>query len=427
MDTFLLIQTLMKDNRKLWQWPWRYKESFVFILGLMLVGFALQLIVGSFNFYLLASPINYTIGGLFLIFFGFFSYSKRKTKLYTWLTSIPFSVTLIGGLLILSIFMGSIPQRLTASKSSMPLYSQFGFDAVTSMWSFVILYFLTLLSLGLTISKKLWRLQKKDFIFHTSHIGLWVLLFAAGLGSADMKRYVMHIPEGEVEWRVYSPEKDILELPIAIQLHDFIMEEYPPQLALINKTNGKLYPDSKKSFFSLDSPSPIGELGPYQVELKKYIHNAIRSSDTLYREAHMPGATPAAHITVKTNNNLTKTGWVSGGNAIQLFSTIDIDSIYSIVMTRPEPKRFLSKVDIFTKDGKEYLNQEIEVNKPFKTGDWTIYQYGYDNEAGKLSSYTSLELVYDPWLTYAYIGIGLLFVSSIALVIQGKPTKSRKI
>ena len=89
-------------------------------------------------------------------------------------------------------------------------------------------------------------------------------------------------------------------------------------------------------------------------------------------------------------------------------------------MTRPEPKRFLSKVDIFTKDGKEYLNQEIEVNKPFKTGDWTIYQYGYDNEAGKLSSYTSLELVYDPWLTYAYIWIGLLFVSSIALVIQGK-------
>ncbi len=63
---------------------------------------------------------------------------------------------------------------------------------------------------------------------------------------------------------------------------------------------------------------------------------------------------------------------------------------------------------------------QIEVNKPLRVGSWMIYQYGYDNAAGSLSSYSSFELVYDPWLIPIYIGVVLLMLGALCMVVQGR-------
>lgn len=411
------------EKRKIWQFPWQYSESIAFVVGVIIIGWILQVIVGPFDFYLLASPANLIIGGAIIIFLILFSL-KRKSPFYQWLSGIPLSVTLIAALLIMGIAMGLIPQVVRLDHHDHSFFSNLGLRQITSFWPFVLIYFITLLSLGALIVRRLIAFRLQDYAFYFNHIGLWILLFASGLGAADMKRFVMHVQEGEVEWRVYSDNKDIIELPIAIQLNDFYMEEYAPKLVVIDRKSGDVQPIEKAEYFNIDEKRPNGHITGWDISLKEYIHEAIRNSDSTYQEVHMPGASPAARVEVTNKTTgVRKEGWVCGGNVAQLYMTLGLDSTYCVAMTEPEPKRFVSYIDVFTNDGGEYHNVELEVNKPLKVGSWMIYQYGYDNMARKMSTYSSMELVYDPWIYPAYIGIIMLALGSICMLWKGNKKK----
>lgn len=99
-----------------------------------------------------------------------------------------------------------------------------------------------------------------------------------------------------------------------------------------------------------------------------------------------------------------------------------LDETYGLVMTQTEPKRFMSDIVVYTEDQRVDSTQ-LEVNKPLKVGNWMIYQFGYDNVAGKASTYSSFELVYDPWLPAVYAGIVLFALGSICLMWSGNKKK----
>lgn len=413
---------MKEDKLKMWQFPWRYRESISIVTGVIIIGLILQLLVGKFNFLLFASPVNLIIGGLILLFLVLFSL-VRNNPIYQWFSGVPFAVTLIGGLLTLGIIMGLIPQMLRLDPHDNSVITRIGFKQVTSSWAFVLVYFLTLLSLGTLIVRRLLAFNIKDYAFYFNHIGLWILLFAAGLGAADMKRYVMHVREGEVEWRVYNDNGDVLELPIAIQLNDFVLEEYPPKLAIIDRSTGEPQPVSKPDYFQIDENRPNGKLYNWNITIEEYIHDAIRKNDSTYHYMPMPGSSPAAKVKASLNGKISE-GWVCGGSMAQLYMTLPLDSQYCIVMTQAEPKRFMSDIKVLTENDNE-ATTELEVNKPLKIGNWMIYQYGYDNQAGKASSYSSFELVYDPWIITVYIGIIMLATGSVCLLWSGNK-KRRK-
>ena len=158
---------------------------------------------------------------------------------------------------------------------------------------------------------------------------------------------------------------------------------------------------------------------PYQkiIELR-YIE------DKTYKEIKMPGACPAAKVSVKEIKTGKKiSGWVCCGNYAQLYMPLNINDTYSLVMTRPEAKRYASDIVVISESG-EKKSAILEVNKPLKMGSWTIYQYGYDTDAGKASMYSSFELVYDPWLNAVYFGIILCAIGSLCLFWIGN--KKRK-
>ena len=413
-----------KTTRRLWETPWQYKESALFAGGVTLVGFALQLSLGHFNFFLLHFPANICLAAGLLLLLGL-SYFARKTAVFQWLAGVPFCVSLIIALLVFSLIMGLTPQVARIDPHAHNIFSDLGFTRVTASWPFVLLYFLTLVSLGLVIVRRLAAFRKKDLAFYCNHVGLWVLLLAAGLGAADMQRFVMHIREGEVEWRVYSETKDVLELPIAIRLKDFAMEEYPPKLAVINRETGIPQPEGNPYSFQLDAKRPRGKLGEWDITLEEYLHEAVRSGDT-YKTSPMPASTPAARVTAKnTRTGEVKTGWICGGGNIPgFFSALPLDETFTMVMTQPEPKRFVSDITALTKDGKK-RDALLEVNKPLTIGSWMIYQYGYDNQAGKMSAYTSLELVNDAWLPPAYAGIVMMVAGSFLLIRSGTGKRRR--
>ena len=402
------------SKRKIWQTPWRYAEAITIVGSLLLIGFMLQIVIGEFNFYLLAKPANYILAGVitFLcIVLGLFS---KKSKFANWLSGLEMSVALIVALLLLTIIMGLTPQATHS-------HSLLGFDAMTSSWAFVIIYSLTLLSLGTLTVRRLRAFRLKDYGFYLNHIGLWLLLLCSGLGYSDMERYIMYVREGETEWRVYDDQNNVKELPIAITLNDFDMDYYPPKLAIIDMENGEVLPNDKPEYFQIDNDMPQGEVNGWHIVIEKYIHQAVRNSDSAYQEVFMPGATPAVKVHA-TKDNITRSGWICGGNQAQLYMTLPLDDQTSLVMTVAEPRKFMSDVVVYTQSEKN-ISDRIEVNKPLSVDNWTIYQYGYDNNAGRLSSYSSFELVYDPWVTPVYIGIIMMMLGAMSMVWTGKGRK----
>ena len=405
---------LKNSKRKIWQAPWRYEEAIVIVGALLLIGFMLQIIVGEFSFYLLAKPINYILAGVFVSLCLMLGLFWPKSKFVNWVSGVEMSVALIVALLLLTIIMGLTPQATHS-------HSLLGFDVMTSSWAFVIIYTLTLLSLGILIIRRLRVFRWSDYGFYLNHIGLWLLLLCSGLGYADMERYIMHVREGETEWRVYDEQNNVKELPIAITLNDFDMDYYPPKLAVIDIENGEVLPSGQPEYFQIDNDMPQGKLNGWNIVIEEYIHQAVRNSDSTYQEVYMPGATPAVKVRAM-KDSITQDGWICGGNQAQLFMTLPLDNKTSMVMTVAEPRKFMSDVVIYTQSEKN-ISAQIEVNKPVSVDNWTIYQYGYDNNAGRLSSYSSFELVYDSWIVPVYIGIIMMMVGALTMVWTGKGRK----
>lgn len=409
----------------MWQPPWRYRESIVLISGIVVTGFMLQLTVGEFDSRVMLYPTNIIVGGAMIAFIALLAFAGKST-FYKWFSGVCNAATLIGTFMVLGVIMGLTPQTFLGSEPHGGLISKLGLDNIISSWPFVIIYMLTLLSLGMLIARRIASFRWHDCAFYLNHIGLWILLFALGFGAADLKRYVMHVQEGETEWRVYNKAGDILDLPIAIQLNDFDMEEYPPKLAVIDRRSGAVLPESHPDFFQLDGNMTEGRIADWHFHLDEYIHDAVRSNDSTYREARMPGATPAAKVTIKNmRSSKTQSGWVCGGNMAQLYMVLTLDSAHAVVMTKPEPKRFISDINVYTENG-HTTHALLEVNKPLKIGNWMLYQYDYDKEAGRMSAYSSFELVYDPWIIPVYIGIIMLMAGAVGMLWTGKHRKEEK-
>ncbi len=403
-----------QSGRKFWQTPWGYGESIAVVVGVFLVGVLLQLTLGSFDFFILANPINLFVGLALLLLSITFGLMAHRQRFAQWLSSVELSVSLIVGVLAMTIIMGLTPQVAAFEEPCMAL----GFDAMTSNWSFVLLYGLVLLSLGSTIFARLRRFRiGRDVPFVLQHIGLWLFMAASGLGYADMERYVMYVSEGETQWRVYDEQGEVRELPIAICLHDFDMEVYPPRLVVVDRQSGEVQPAAKPQYYQIDADCPSGEIAGWRITPHTYIHQAVRGADSTYRHVPMAGATPAIHITASRVEGESISGWICGGNALQGYMSLPLDDRYSIVMTPADPRRYLSDVEVYTQSGSA-VEARIEVNKPLWIENWMIYQYGYDNTAGDLSSYSSFELVYDPWLEEVYAGVILLMIGMVTMIFR---------
>ena len=389
----------------------QFKLSFVFVAILMTVGFFLQLTIGNLNFGLLKSPVNISLGAIIVLLIILISFFRDK-DFFRWLSGVPFSITIIGTILILSLIMGLIPQAAESPHTNNDIYSILGLRTVTSSWAFLFAYLALLLSLGLVISRRLSHFKISDYAFYLNHFGLWLLLFSAGLGTADMKRGTMTIYEGE---KASVVDDKTMMLPFQIYLNDFIMETYPPNLHLIDVRTGKALPENKPAFFQVNEKNTFGELDNIKIQLLEYIPQAIITSDNNFKSANMPGASEAVHIHI--TDKLTgeeNEGWIYRGNSMQPFRALSVDSLRWIILAQPEPSKFVSEIRIESKIG-ESTDYKLMVNKPLKIGGWNIYQYSYDTKAGKNSKYSILGIIYDPWINMVYIAILLLISGSVCM------------
>ncbi len=396
--------------RAFWVWPWRYRESTAFVSALLLVGAALQL-AGPLDVHLLRAPVSW---GLFAALAAIsIILGLTRWKIALWFSGPHLAVALIAALLLLSLIMGLTPQ-LAAPPPAPRWPDRLGFTRMTASWPFIIIYLTLIISLGAASVRRLRR--RPTLLFALNHLGLWLLLTAAGLGAADRQRYTIWVEEGDVEWRGTLANGFVMELPLAISLHDFDLEYYPPKVTVISRETGKPQPEGRAEWFQLDPERPVGRLGQWEVKLEEYLHRAIRGKDGIYEESPRPEASPAARLTATGPAGQAASGWITDGGAAQPFQALNLTDDLALVMARPEPRRFMSDISFMTPDAPEPIRTTLEVNKPLKYGPWTVYQASYDQAAGRMSRQSGFDVVYDPWLKLVWAGLLVMAAGALTMI-----------
>ncbi len=408
-----------KIQRNLWESPWGYAESFFIGIGLIITGLFLEVFIASETTFTLKYPYNviFLIGYVLLLFVLYKWFST--SQLIRWLTKVPASISSIGLVTFLVMIMGIIPQV----PSNNNIVNNLGLNHITTNWAFILIIFQFLTCLGLISMKRILQFKWENFGFILNHIGLFLALIAGILGTGDLQRLSLNVYENKPNWIATDAQRNEVELPFAIYLKDFIIEEYNPKLALVDNSTGSISHNDGKNLYLVEKGETY-YFNNFEVKIEDFLPNAIRFG-MRYEAVNEMGAPPAANITVKnTKNDSIQKAWISSGSFRYPYESLKISDEYSMVMTIPEVKKFSSDIDILTKEG-ERISTILEVNKAFKYNGWKIYQLSYDDKMGKWSDLSVLELVKDPWLPIIYIGIFMMIAGAIYMFWTGnKITKN---
>lgn len=403
------INDSVNKKARLWQFPWNYKESFIIAAGLLAIGYALQFITKA-TIQAVGKPLNYIIGGIFLLVILVLHFACKKASLVKWLRSVPASISAVALILVQTIIMGVLPQKERVDTA-------FGIDAVLHSWPFLIAQLYFLLTLGITTINRMFPWQWKNWGFTLNHLGLFIAMSAGILGSGDLERYTMDLYQEKPEWRAKNANGELLELPFAFELSAFNMDVFTPKIAFSAISDGKIETKGLNALHEAVKGSKYEHNG-FSVEILDYLAES-KFTGQKYARVNEVGATPAALVRVKSTNGKTDTtGWLSCGSFATSYAYMQLNSEKALVMLKPEAKKFSSAVNVYFRNGKSE-KATIEVNKPYHTSGWKVYQLSYDEKFGKWSQLSVIELVRDPWLPVVYIGIFMMIIGAVYLVFKG--------
>ena len=404
----------------MWIKPWKYKEGIALGAGLWIVGMMLQGSISGVQWSWVSFPANVVILCLYVAFLPLAHALRHRVYLFAWLSSPTAAVSSIGWCCLATLLMGLVPQ--SGAAGGFP-----GWEAMTSCWSFVLLYAWLTTTLGLVVIRRLQHAHLRDAGFLLSHVGLFVALLAATFGNADLQRLRLTASLGKPEWRAVDEATGaVVELPLAIELGNFTIEEYAPKLLLLDNKTGEALPKGKPEHALLDSVGLMQPVGDWSVKALRVLDYAapVATVDTThYVDFRSEGAACAALVEARHRpTGAVRRGWVCCGSFMFPYQSLKLDDSVSLVMPEREPRCFRSEVTVYTEAG-EQIEATIEVNRPLELDGWKIYQLSYDDEKGRWSTWSVFELVYDPWLPAVYVGILLMLLGALLQLFERrKPT-----
>lgn len=385
------------------------KYSFLVAIGLLLAGLLLEYITPLQAMPPMRFPNSLYIGLALanIIIFLFFAY--RKHPAVKWLSTVPAAISSISLLVFLTLLMGLVEQNTDLTDGH-----SFGFHHIKSTWYLVLSLLYILLSLGLTTLQRITQWRKGNLGFVLNHLGLWIVLFAAFAGSNDLQRVDVQLQEGKTQWNAMSP-RGAAALPCSIKLLDFELEEYTPELELLQRHSSEVI----KAYIDTTLAEQVLQLGEYTITLSPIITSAHIDSTSYHYQDH-PGSIFAAYAKIEgPKNKVSSEGWLNTKSFMYLPKDLMINADTKLRLSTPEAQRYASTV-VF--DGKD--TTVIEVNKPVKYAKHKFYQSSYDASMGKWSRISYLEMVYDPWLPLVYLGIFMLLFGSLFLLWDGNKNKN---
>jgi hypothetical protein len=405
---------IKKNNDYMWNFPWKFRESFAIAFGLVIIGFALEIVTPTIFQKPLEYPANIMVGIGFVVVLIMVHFVFSKNSFVKWLSSVPAAISAISVLALLTLLLGFIPQ----DNSFSTLFKKIGLTHLLQSWPFlfIIIYFEVVLAL--TILRRLRKPQLRDLSFGLNHLGLWIIVFAVAFGRGDLKRWNMYINEGETVWYAYDSEDKKYELDFAFKLKDFKIEQYNPKVAIFSSDDYSIPKKYKEELFEAEERRSQF-IGDWNIKVDTVYDYAISHKDRYFKNK-TDGSAFAAYIEAR-NKKKGKIieGWISPGSYRMKPAALKLNKQYMVSLTQPEPRRYSSELVLYTKEGvkKPVI---LEVNKPFKIKGWKVYQQGYNERKGRWSGLTILEIVKDPWLPVVYTGIFMLMAGAVMLFWSGR-------
>lgn len=408
----------IKKHRNTWQKPWSYREGTIISFSIILLGFAFQAVTGGMLIRPAGFPWNLISGLIFILLLVTSYWVFKKHPVMHWLGSVKAALPAILTFTALVLLMGFIKQDVAPQSDFARLL---GLNQLIKTWPFILINIYLMILLGIVTLKRLTPFNLKNAGFFINHFGLFLVLFSTALGSGDVQRLSMNCYQGQPEWRAVDGSGAVTELPLAIELKKFNIDEFRPKVAVIDNTSGKILELKGKSQLELLDRDSF-ELAGYRIVTGQFLESSGKLGDA-YFQVNEPGSVNAAKLRVtELSGKGTVEGWISNGSYVRQPEALKLNANHSLVMLPAEARKFSSELSIRTKSGKD-LNTVIEVNKPFEVDGWKIYQLSYDTELGRWSNLSVLELVKDPWLPVVYLGIFLMMAGAVFLFIFGKPNE----
>lgn len=409
---------------QMWNNKWGYKEAFAIVGIPIIIGWVMQLILGPAPRTAFAFPTNIIAGiAITLIGVGVALMGKRKGR-RPFLAGGPATLSALTAFIVLTLIVGftkQIPAGMAAGLSGW--FHKIGLSAMLESRAFLLLYAYFLLVLATATAYRLLRfsLCVRDVAFALNHIGLYLFLLFGLISSSEMRRFTMVLSSesDQPEWRATDNLTGaMVELPLALELKHFDLQEYPPKLMLLDLPTGELVPKGRPEHLLIDSTLTRGRLLDWQIEILEHLPLSaplVGATDIVFKEFRSTGG--AASVRVRaTRGDEAYEGWVSSGSYLFPYRSLSLADSLAIVMPEREPKQFTSHIVYYTQAG-DVGKYDIRVNHPLRHGDWYIYQLGYDRERGRWSTTSELEIVYDPWLLPVYVGIAMMLLGALCLLL----------
>ncbi len=410
------------QKRKTWEHPWRYRESFLVVMELALLGLIFEVMTGGKGAPQLQWPANAIVGAVIIIAVSVIYSRYRKTPIIKWLASVPAAISAISFFAIVTLLLGFIPQ---GGDSASRFVNLLGLSHMKNSWLMMVSGMYFLVTLGFVTMRRTRPLNRKNIGFLLNHAGLWITIAAGYLGAGDLEKKNLSLIERSeatniaVNMRTGSRDR----MPFAIKLLDFNIEDYNPKIAIVNASSGTLVQDEGTTIQIIEEGLKTNLLD-WEIEILEFLPDAFSHvSSRTYFALDSMGSAPAA--LVKATQKVSGTereGWISCGSFSVMFSSLDLGNDRILAMTTPEPQKYSS--DLVIKDS-ELGDTEVrvEVNKPYKHRGWKLYQLSYDERMGKWSQLSVIEAVRDPWLPLVYTGIFMLLAGAAYLFWTGSNIK----
>ncbi|MBR5749880.1 MAG: cytochrome c biogenesis protein ResB, partial [Prevotella sp.] len=202
----------------MWTKPYGMKEGFLIGGGLIIAGLMLELSSGPVDWDAFRWPINGIVLAGVLAFIAIIFLLRERVYGLQFIGTYKAAIPALVYAVVLTIIMGLTRQEVNGT----------WLNNMLSFWPFVLIYVYVAVILGQIILRRTLHFNSwhRDIPFLLNHLGLFLALTTATLGNADMQRLKMITVKGEPEWRALTSQQQIVEMPIAIELKEFIMETY---------------------------------------------------------------------------------------------------------------------------------------------------------------------------------------------------------
>lgn len=209
----------LRPMERMWVKPWKMKEGFLIGGGILAAGVLLQVALGPVEWGLLAWPVNLIALILLVLVVGLMYALRRKVYVFEWMMHIDAAVPCLSYAAALTILMGLLPQ---VPGEGVPWLNQ-----MLRFWPFVLIWTWMILISSLASLNHLLRWKVKEIPFLLNHLGVVIAIVSATLSNADIRKLQLTAFTGETEWRAIDDAGMVHEPGLAIELHQFTMEEYP--------------------------------------------------------------------------------------------------------------------------------------------------------------------------------------------------------